>query len=79
MIFSAMKSKCLFRFFFIIMLNFLVGFVLVSCKSRMALCNTNNQQKMVKIKKNRNNYNYRYNFKSKPVRKDYVIKNSRKF
>ncbi len=79
MIFSAMKSKWLFRFSFIFILNFLIGSVLVSCKSRMTLCNTNNQQKMVKIKKNRNNYNLRYNFKSKPVRKDYVIRNSRKF
>ncbi|MFZ4523299.1 MAG: hypothetical protein ACOYNC_16440 [Bacteroidales bacterium] len=49
-----------------------------SCKSRKAACEANGTYKTKKHKKNKSGYGSRYGGKSKPVRKAYVIKNSRK-
>jgi len=48
-----------------------------SCKSEKATCEVNKQSKLKKMKKNRSNYGVRYEYKSKAVRKNYVIRNSR--
>ncbi len=51
--------------------------ILTSCKSEKATCEVNKQSKLNKMKKNRSNYGVRYEYKSKAVRKNYVIRNSR--
>jgi hypothetical protein len=48
-----------------------------SCKSRKASCEVNGTYKSKKMKKNKSSYGKRYGYKSKSVRKAYVIKNGR--
>jgi hypothetical protein len=48
-----------------------------SCKSRKSVCDSNKQSKTMKMKKNKSSYNVKYDFKSKPVKKAYVIRNGR--
>jgi hypothetical protein len=48
-----------------------------SCKSRKAGCDANGQYKTKKMKKNKSGYGTKYGYKTKPVRKSYVIRNSR--
>lgn len=48
-----------------------------SCKSRKASCYDNGQYKAKKLKKNKSGYGTRYSYKAKPVKKSYVIRNSR--
>lgn len=51
-------------------------YILPSCKSsRKSTCNTGSYHKKYNAKKNRNGYNQKYSFKSRSIRKDYVIKN----
>ncbi|MEI6434570.1 MAG: hypothetical protein WCP32_06985 [Bacteroidota bacterium] len=52
-----------------------LGGVNTSCKSRKAMCDANSKYNAKKLKKNKSNYGSRYSFKSKPVRKAYVIRN----
>jgi len=52
-----------------------IGFTESSCKSRKAGCDANGQFKTRKMKKNRSNYGVKYDYKSRPVRKNYVIRN----
>jgi len=54
-----------------------LGFTNTSCKSRKALCDANSQYNVKKHKKNKSSYSTRYGYKSKPVRKSYVIRNGR--
>jgi hypothetical protein len=54
-----------------------MGLGLGSCNSRKAVCDSNKQYQPSKMKKNKSNYGVRYGYKSKSVRKDYVIRNGR--
>jgi len=74
---AVINSKWFIHFIFISLVIFFTASTLVSCKSRKAVCDANRSNKTLKIKKNRNQYKVRYDFKSKPVRKDYVIRNGR--
>jgi hypothetical protein len=67
------------RFFYIglSLIMFAVGLGNTSCKSRKAGCQANGTYKTKKMKKNKSSYGTRYGYKSKPVRKPYVIRNSR--
>jgi hypothetical protein len=56
---------------------FCLAFTSSSCKSRKAGCDANGQYKTKKMKKNRSSYGTRYDYKNKPVKKSYVIRNSR--
>ncbi|MEI7898246.1 MAG: hypothetical protein WCJ26_14505 [bacterium] len=56
---------------------FMLAFTAGSCKSRKAGCDANGQNKTMKMKKNKSRYSSRYEYKSKPVRKSYVIRNKR--
>ena len=47
------------------------------CTSRKSVCSSNNQYSVKKHKKNKSAYNVRYEYKSKPVKKSYVIRNKR--
>ncbi len=58
---------------FLVMLALI--FPVTSCKSRKAVCDANRPDKTMKLKKNKSSYNTKYSFKSKPVRKAYVIRN----
>jgi len=49
-----------------------------SCKSRKAGCEANGTYRSKKIKKNKSSYAKRYDYKTRSVRKTYVIKNSSK-
>ncbi|MCX6307090.1 MAG: hypothetical protein NT040_19160 [Bacteroidetes bacterium] len=49
-----------------------------SCKSRTAACRVDGPYKTKKMKKNKSSYGSKYSYKVKPVRKAYVIRNSRK-
>ncbi len=57
---------------------FLMFSTLVSCKSRKALCEANRPDKVLKMKKNKSSYNTKFSFKTRPVRKAYVIRNGRR-
>jgi len=61
----------------IILLFFIILVFDASCKSGKAVCQSNRSYKPAKVKKNRSNYGVLYEFKSKPVKKDYVIRNVR--
>ena len=54
---------------------FVLVFAGTSCKSRTAICDSNRQNKTMKMKKNKSSYGTKYSFKSRPVRKAYVIRN----
>jgi hypothetical protein len=62
---------------FLLLLLFVSSLVLCSaCSSRKSLCTGNVTHKTTSYnKRNKNNYGKRYSYKSKSVRKDYVIKN----
>jgi hypothetical protein len=62
---------------FFLSLIFLVSTVLFSCskKSREGLCKGNNTYRGYVPKKNKSRYNQKYSYKTRSVRKDYVIKN----
>ncbi|MDP1623809.1 MAG: hypothetical protein Q8M08_15895 [Bacteroidales bacterium] len=49
-----------------------------SCKSRKASCYSNSQYKTKNMKKNKSSYGTRYGYKTKAVRKAYIIRNKRK-
>ncbi len=53
----------------------LLAFSNTSCKSRKAGCEANGTYQSKKHKKNKSAYGTRYSYKSKPVRKAYVIRN----
>ena len=59
------------------MVIFTLVFTGTSCKSRKAVCDANRQNKNLKMKKNKSGYGIKYGFKSKPVKKSYVIRNGR--
>lgn len=61
----------------LLIFSLLILSVSPGCKSRKGVCDANNQYSMKKMKKNRSNYGTRYEFKSKPVKKNYVIRNGR--
>jgi|GEM_PF-924732 hypothetical protein len=61
----------------LILAVFLLVFGNSSCGSRMAVCDANQHGKSAKMKKNRSNYGVRYDYKSKPVGKNYLIRNGR--
>ncbi len=46
-----------------------------SCKSRKAGCEANGQFKSKKMKKNKSNYGTKYDYKTRPVKKNYMIRN----
>lgn len=52
-------------------------FTATSCRSKRSTCEANRPSKANKIKKNKSGYNTKYSYKSKPVRKTYVIRNKR--
>lgn len=54
---------------------FTLVFTTASCKSRKSICDANGQYNVKKHKKNKSGYGTRYDYKSKPVRKSYVIRN----
>jgi len=54
---------------------FLVFCFSCSSHSREAICKGNNTYRSHHSKKNKSRYNQRYVYKSKSVKKDYVIKN----
>lgn len=59
------------------LIMFCLVFTSYSCKSRKAGCDANGQNKVKKMKKNKSGYGTRYDYKAKPIRKHYVIRNSR--
>jgi hypothetical protein len=68
----------LFRLRWIVFaLVFLVSVVVSSCSShsREAICKGNSPNRGYNPKKNKSRYNQKYSYKSRSVRKDYVIKN----
>jgi hypothetical protein len=54
-----------------------LAFTNASCKSRKSACDANGQYRTKKMKKNKSSYGKRYDYKSQPVKKSYVIRNSR--
>ena len=56
---------------------FLISIVLPSCsnRSREAVCKGNSNYRSQHPKKNKSGYNQKYSYKTRSVRKDYVIKN----
>jgi hypothetical protein len=56
---------------------FTMAFTGTSCKSRKSVCDSNHQSKAMKMKKNKSQYNVKYGYKSRPVRKAYVIRNGK--
>ena len=68
----------LFRQFWIALtFFFLLSVVLPSCssRSREAVCKGNSNYRGQHAKKNKSRYNQKYTYKTRSVRKDYVIKN----
>ena len=51
--------------------------LIASCKSNKYSCDANRSRSYSKMKKNKSNYGVLYEHKSKPVPKNYLIKNSR--
>ena len=51
--------------------------MIASCKSNKYSCDANRSRSYSRIKKNKSNYGILYEHKSKPVPKNYLIKNSR--
>jgi len=52
-------------------------FLLGACSGNKYSCEANHSRNYHKIKKNKSNYNLLYSPKSRPVPKDYMLKNGR--
>jgi len=63
--------------FKIIFTGLCLGFLLGSCSKNKYSCEAIHSKNYHKVKKNKSNYNLLYSPKSKPVPKDYMIKNGR--
>ncbi len=56
---------------------FIMICITTSCNSGKAVCDSNHLGKPPKLKKNKSNYGVVYEHKSKPVGKNYVVRNRR--
>lgn len=60
---------------YIIISVILIAFLSSCGSSRMNTCQSNHYHKTYNTKKNRSNYGQRYSYKTRSVKKEYVIKN----
>jgi len=65
------------QWWIVLTLIFLLSTAFSSCsnRSREAVCKGNSPSKGYSLRKNKSRYNQKYSYKTKSVRKDYVIKN----
>ena len=77
LLYNAKLMKLFLEKSIFISLIFLISMTGNSCSShlREAVCKGNNTYRVHSHKKNKSNYNQKYSYKSRSVKKDYVIKN----